>query len=67
MYKKIKFFDRSFVRIDLGRWSLSILFWCTPGIEWNRPGYDQIWTSWGVFPLFDVERFNLDENGEYIS
>ncbi len=46
------------LEVSISRFSLGVGYLTTPGVEWNAPGYDGLWTSWGVFPLFDFEAQN---------
>lgn len=47
-----------FLSITISRFTLELFFWTRPFVEWKEPGYDGIWTSWGIFPLFNLEAYD---------
>jgi hypothetical protein len=55
---KLRVFDRderALITVTVGRFDVRLLLWVRPCIEWGRLGYDCIWRTWAVYPLFEVE------------
>jgi hypothetical protein len=59
----IRLFDalaNALISVEVGRFKLSLLMWCRPCVEWGRWGYDCIWRSWAVYPLFEAQIIQRD-------
>jgi hypothetical protein len=52
--------ERALVNITWRRWTLRLFMWVRPGVEWGRWGYDCIWRTWAVYPLFEVEMLDRE-------
>ena len=53
------------IEVTIGWWSLALGVWGRPGLWWNKPGYDCIWTEWALYPLFHVEAVDAGLHGEW--
>lgn len=51
----------SLLKITMSRFSLQIGFLSEPEVNWNQPGYDNLWTTWAAYPLFDFEAYNKEK------
>lgn len=55
----------SLVEVTVGRFSVGVAQWETPGYDWNERGYDGLYHTWALYPLIQIEVFDKELHALY--